>query len=560
MSTILRSILVCAAVAVLGTGYACSDTPAGSSRTTTGGDTGAGGTSDVTTTGAGGNGTTGTPTGAGGQSTTATATSTTGAGGSGPGTGGAGGSGGSSVACGSNGQPYTGPLLGRCSPMSCTDKNCGTSVGKGGFLTLDDFETSGFTTPVTGTGVINMTWPSRDGRNGAWHQYSDPAAMGSMVLASTGGGGSPDSVHAIHYTGGKGMYGATLALPLGGAMASGQAGCYDASAYDGVSFWIKGNAAAGNTQIKFNVQSPVSEPAATGGACTGGCYDHFSVMVPIPANWTRVKVPWSDLKRQACTQSVPATPDNFQPQKQILAISFQQVDPTKGFDFWIDDVVLDVDKRPATDFASTVSEAIYNEMYPSAHAPYTYAGFVAAVNAHGAVIAHNANQADNKHEAAAFLAHIAHETGSLTTVVEKCVDTCGKMIPPGSPALSCTGTEPTRACTASPFYGRGALQLTSMANYQNAQDNGHFAGIVASPDLVATNVDFAFGTAAWFWTTYQSAKGICHDAIVTQKSFAQTTNIINGIECGGTLQDSRIALFKQFCAALGVNAGGTLGC
>jgi chitinase len=438
--------------------------------------------------------------------------------------------------------------------MSCTDKNCGTSVGKGGFLTLDDFEVVGFTTPVTGAGTINMTWPSRDGRVGAWHNYSDPAAMASMVLAPPGGGGSPDSAQAIHYTGQKGMYGATLALPLGGAMASGQAGCYDASAYDGISFWIKGNPAAGNTQVKFNVQSPVSEPAATGGACTAGCYDHFSVMVPIPANWTRVKVPWSDLKRQACAASTPATPPSFHPEKQILAVSFQQIDATKGFDFWIDDIVLDVDKRPTTDFGSTVTQALYNEMFPAPVMPYTYAGFVAAVNAHGNVIAKNPNQADNKHEAAAFLAHIAHETGSLLTAREKCMFTCSMNL-----VTNCTGTEPTRACTqGNMWYGRGALQLTGQANYQAAESAG-FAGIGSNPDLVATNVDFAFGTAAWFWTTTQSAVGICHTAILGN-NFGQTTRIINGIECGGTLQDSRVGLFKQFCAALGVNAGGTLRC
>jgi chitinase len=124
---------------------------------------------------------------------------------------------------------------------------------------------------------------------------------------------------------------------------------------------------------------------------------------------------------------------------------------------------------------------------------------------------------------------------------------------------NCTGTEPTRPCTQGDmWYGRGAIQLTGQANYQAAQAAG-FAGVGTTPDLVATNVDFAFGTAAWFWTTTQSAVGICHQAIVGG-NFGQTTRIINGIECGGTLQDSRVTLYKQFCAALGINAGGTLRC
>src|SRR5258706_11776000 len=256
MSTSFRTIFAGLAFAgLMAASYACSDTNGGSSRTGTGGDTSSGaggagtGTTGTTSSGTTSSGTTtsgSTTSGAGGGATTTstgsaggTTSTTTGMGGTGSGTGGAGGSG-SNMACGSNGQPYTGPLLGRCSPMSCTDRNCGTSIGKGGFITLDDFETLAPTAPVT-TGTINMTWASYDGRNGGWHQYSDPAAMASMILAPAGGGGSPDSVQAMHYIGGRGSNGATLALTLGGAMASNEAGCYDASAYDGISFWIKGN-------------------------------------------------------------------------------------------------------------------------------------------------------------------------------------------------------------------------------------------------------------------------------------------------------------------------------
>jgi predicted chitinase len=274
-----------------------------------------------------------------------------------------------------------------------------------------------------------------------------------------------------------------------------------------------------------------------------------------------VKVPWADLKRQACAASVPATPPNFQPQKQILSISFQQTDATKGFDFWIDDVTFDIDTKPATDFAHTVTQAVYSEMFKAPAVPYTYQGFTGAVAKYGNMLAGGATPAVNKREAAAFLAHIAHETGSLTTVVEKCSETCGKAIPPGAPPVSCSGMEPTRGCTLSPYYGRGALQLTGGGNYMAAQGAG-FAGIYpigAGTERITSDVDYAFGTAVWFWMNPQSAVGVCHTAI-TGGNFGQTTRIINGIECGGTLQDSRVLLYKQFCAALGINPGGNLRC
>jgi hypothetical protein len=57
----------------------------------------------------------------------------------------------------------------------------------------------------------------------------------------------------------------------------------------------------------------------------------------------------------------------------------------------------------------------------------------------------------------------------------------------------------------------------------------------------------------------------CHGQIMAQ-NFGGTTNLINGgLECGGgpanpTGAADRAALYTQFCAALGINARGTLGC
>jgi hypothetical protein len=162
---------------------------------------------------------------------------------------------------------YAGPQLGKC-VAGCASGDCGVSVSAGGFATLDDFEGPAGAAALT----IPLHWASRDGRNGSWHSYAAANATASMVLAAAGGGGSPDSKQAIHYSGGSGTYGATLSASLT---------CYDASAYDGISFWMKGTAAAGNTQIRFNVHTPVTEPVESGGVCTAGCYGHFGKMITL---------------------------------------------------------------------------------------------------------------------------------------------------------------------------------------------------------------------------------------------------------------------------------------
>jgi predicted chitinase len=450
-----------------------------------------------------------------------------GAGGSNAGGASAGGTG-SAQTCGFT-PGYTGPLLGRCDAASCSNGLCGIVHAQGGFLTLDDFEGAAVSAPP-----IAIHWPARDGRVGSWQKFADPSANSKAALEASGGGGSPDSKQALHFSGGAGPWGASVALPIGN--------CYDASAYDGISFWLKGNAGAGNATVKFNLQTPPTEPTLTGGSCTANCSDHFGKVLDVPATWTRVKVPWSDLKR-GCTPTTPPVPANFDPQKMILALSFQQIDPTKGFDYFIDDITFDLDNKTVNNLGDILTEPIYGEMFKTALPVFSYSGLVSAASSYGqGTFAQAGTALDRKHEVAAFLGQVTHETGSLTIVRE----------------AACYPTH-TAACTVTDnYFGRGAIQLTYDANYAAADST--FPGIHANPDLVATNTAFAFGTGIWFWMN----KG-CHGQIMGQ-NFGGTTNIINGgLECGGgpanpTGAADRASLYTQFCAALGINARGTLGC
>jgi chitinase len=430
---------------------------------------------------------------------------------------------------------YTGPPLGQCAPGCPPGGDCGVVKAQGGFLTLDDFEAPA----VPGTS-IPITWRSRDGRKGSWHLSSDPTAAAQMALGPAGTGGSPASKQAVHVWGGPGPWGALMSLSLS---------CYDASAYDGISFWIKGNPAAGNTQIKLDVVTPATLPVASGGVCTSRCNNHFGKVVDLTGTWTRHKIPWSALQLTNCAQPVPALPAAFDPQKMILALAFQQPDAKAGFDFWIDDVTFDVDTRPATNFGQIITEAVFKEIF-SYQAPlpvYTHPGLVAAVAAQGkGQLAQTGSDLDRKHEAAAFLAQIGKETGSLTRVRESA---CYPMM-----TASCT----TYGTADQNYYGRGAIQLTYRANY--AEAGAAFPGIVANPDTVATSTAIAYGTAVWFWMS----KG-CHGQIMAQ-NFGGTTRLINGaLECGPNPRSkegaqSRADNYREICAALGINARGNLLC
>jgi chitinase len=61
--------------------------------------------------------------------------------------------------------------------------------------------------------------------------------------------------------------------------------------------------------------------------------------------------------------------------------------------------------------------------------------------------------------------------------------------------------------------------------------------------------------------TYQSAKGIPHDAV--KNGLGATINIINGIECNGgnaPAVANRVKQYLRFCEMLGVDPGAGQGC
>jgi predicted chitinase len=397
---------------------------------------------------------------------------------------------------------------GRCATMKTT--------AKGSAIMIHDFEDPGADVPMDYLGVF-----FGDGRSGRWfdsHNMTANAVVSMLAEPSTGG--PSGNTHALHYHGGAVMgFGATVGIPV--------AACYDASAYPGVSFYLKGTPSAGNTQVKFSVATPASEPVASGGGCSmadelaGKCYDHYAQIETITDQWVRHNIHWADLK-QNCSSN-----NGYKPQSEILNFSFSILDATKGFDFWVDNFSFDTGDLPSSGFAQMVPEAMFNEMWETRaagkvidqRAPfYTYAGLVAAITAYGkGMFAAGGSSDQNRREAAMFLSNIGHETDSLALVEEK----------------MCAGNNNCTQYGVAPngqtYDGRGAIQLSYAANYQ-AAGTALGVGIASNPSLVATDPKIAFGTAIWFWMNGTSGTGTTpHSAVAN--GLGATIRVINGIEC-----------------------------
>ena len=202
-----------------------------------------------------------------------------------------------------------------------------------------------------------------------------------------------------------------------------------------------------------------------------------------------------------------------------------------------------------------VSEAQFNQMFPSRNGFYTYQGLTAALSAYPG-FATTGSDTVKKQEAAAFLANVSHETGGLVYVVEQNTANYPHYCDAGQP-YGCPAGQAA-------YYGRGPIQLSWNFNYKAAGD-ALGIDLLNNPWLVQNDSAVAWKTGLWYWNT-QSGPGTMtpHNAMVNGAGFGQTIRSINGsLECDGrnpAQVQSRVDAYNRFTSILGVSPGSNLYC
>ncbi|MFE9769875.1 glycoside hydrolase family 19 protein [Streptomyces sp. NPDC005808] len=202
-----------------------------------------------------------------------------------------------------------------------------------------------------------------------------------------------------------------------------------------------------------------------------------------------------------------------------------------------------------------VTEAQFNQMFPSRNSFYTYSGLVAALSAYPA-FANTGSDTVKKQEAAAFLANVNHETGGLYYIVEQNTANYPNYCDWGQ-SYGCPAGQ-------SAYYGRGPIQLSWNFNYKAAGD-ALGIDLLGNPWLVQNDAAVAWKTGLWYWNT-QNGPGTMtpHNAMVNGAGFGQTIRSINGsLECDGrnpAQVQSRVDAYNRFTGILGVTPGANLYC
>ena len=187
------------------------------------------------------------------------------------------------------------------------------------------------------------------GLAGSWFDFDDGTAGGVLTPAVGGSnsamiisvipGGRGTAVHAAHITANSGFtnYGAGMGFSLN---VSGRTPHpYDASAYQGFTFWARALGDASTTIVRFNVLDKNTTLVSGGGVCDGGaCSAYYGFTLTLTNAWQSFTVSYAELERPsyALPDGLPFDPSN------MMGCQFL-VSQSVAFDLWVNDIYF-VDK------------------------------------------------------------------------------------------------------------------------------------------------------------------------------------------------------------------------
>jgi hypothetical protein len=286
-----------------------------------GGTTGNGtGTAGTTGNGTGTAGTTGN--GAGTAGTTGNGTGTAGTTGNGTGTAGTTGNGtgtaGTTGAAGTTGSGGAGGAV--------VQKDCATKTKLMNPVLLDFESYNGMVTANNYAEAFGGATPNTGNAYTGIYAYPEVTGGPSPTLSILGG--HPPSMWA-----GSESWHAT-SWGMGGGI---WMGCADATAYKGISFWVRGSGGSGNFTFTLAMDS-TSVPDSTGaggGTCTDttgtNCKPAQKTMIPLPTDWTQVSIMWADFTpglSGTTTSMVTPNGDNITGFGWTVGLAYQ-ADPTQ---------------------------------------------------------------------------------------------------------------------------------------------------------------------------------------------------------------------------------------
>jgi hypothetical protein len=170
----------------------------------------------------------------------------------------------------------------------CTNKITPTSVA------IADFETyDGTTAAADFSWIFGGPSATEPGVQAGTYSFGDDSATPMLSLLAGHGGNFGLSVAVT----GAAKWGMGFGMFLLDPKASYGPACLNASAYKGVTLWVRGSVPTGT--FTFGISTAQSTKPADGGSCTGTdaatCKGPTAADLPISETWSQVNVLWADM-------------------------------------------------------------------------------------------------------------------------------------------------------------------------------------------------------------------------------------------------------------------------
>ncbi len=203
-----------------------------------------------------------------------------------------------------------------------TLQRCTDAVGMGSEPLVDDFEDDDLDVIET------------DGRAANWYSYNSSDDSGQMFVIKRMNGLPSEGIRAL-FTSGSGYEWAGIGMGLRWAAPDVDGiwrDCvYDASVYDGVRFWARGN----GEEVRLTISVPGVIPLDEGGTCDpdeAPCWANHGIDLTIGDDWVEYYVAFSDLEQPEWGNDLgPLDTQTL----RTLQFEFPQ---NADFALWIDDI------------------------------------------------------------------------------------------------------------------------------------------------------------------------------------------------------------------------------
>lgn len=175
-----------------------------------------------------------------------------------------------------------------------------------------------------------------DGRNGMWFTFDDGSG-GQQIPTSpdwslTRGGPSDDGWMLHARGGGFSIWGSGVGVSFAWDTTADRACAYDATPWDGISFWAKGNVSG------FAIGLPELDvvPVERGGRCEAGCDGSHQALVDLAECWQQYAFTFAEFEPASWSPEVGSV--NAAELTGVQFLVSPNSSPDNRFEYWLDDI------------------------------------------------------------------------------------------------------------------------------------------------------------------------------------------------------------------------------